>query len=320
MTTSLAVRRSAHAAFKSLVDYAGLFPPAVLGMSEAMDEYAGARAGAYAWMLGRFIVPFSRIEEMGEGRREFPLSVLVNVALPADADAGRWLELVADALAEVARERQNGARVEALEISIPSPRWMRETFDAPLGQLGVLLESEGLRDVPAYAELPHMGLPGPEYWQNSLPGAMAAAKRARIGVKVRCGGLDAAAFPSAESVAAFIASAAAERLPFKATAGLHHPVRHVDRATGFTMHGFLNLLAAAAFTSRSDISMLTAIVAEEDPSAFVFDDESFAWRELRAGIDELVGMRRASFIGYGSCSFSEPVEDLTALGMLPAAT
>src|SRR5215469_4630128 len=106
MTSSLALRRSVHAAFKSLVDYAGLFPPAALGMSDAIDEYAAASEGAHAWMLGRFIVPFSRLEELGDHRREFPLSVLVNVALPADADTGRWTELAGEGLQIVARGRE----------------------------------------------------------------------------------------------------------------------------------------------------------------------------------------------------------------------
>lgn len=306
MSASLALRRSAHGAFKCLIDYAGLFPPAALAMNAALEEYAFAREGPHAWMLGRFIVPIARIEEMGDRRREFPLSVLVNVALTPDADTGRWVELAGENLATVARERDSGARVEALEVSIPPPRWQRETVDAPLGQLAALLERENLRDLTTYAELPRGTVPN------------AAAKRARLGVKLRCGGLDAAAFPSVETVAAFIAGAAAEGLRFKATAGLHHPVRHVDAATGFPMHGFLNLLAAAAFAPNTDEATLNAIVAEEDASAFVFDDGSFGWRDLRCDIDELRTVRRSSFVGYGSCSFSEPVEDLTALGILPA--
>ena len=109
-------------------------------MSAALEEYAAAREGPHAWMLGRFIVPISRIEEMGDHRREFALSVLVNVSLPSDADTGRWVELGGESLAAVKRERDDGSRVETLEVSIPPPRWQRETIDAPLGQLGALLE------------------------------------------------------------------------------------------------------------------------------------------------------------------------------------
>jgi hypothetical protein len=98
---------------------------------------------------------------------------------------------------------------------------------------------------------------------------------------------------------------------------LHHPVRHVDAATGFTMHGFLNILAAAALAPRLDTAALARVVAEEDATAFTFDDASFSWRDQRIGVDELERTRRQAFVAYGSCSFAEPIEDLCALGVLP---
>ena len=316
MSTSLALRRSAHAAFKSLIDYAGLFPPAVLDMSRAATEYANAREGPHAWMLGRFIVPAARLEELGDGARRFPLSVIVNAAVDARADTAAWFAAVSQILASLARARDGGARIEALEVALPAPRWQRETFDAALGQLAVLLERAGLNDVSAYAEFPRKALTG-DAWTTGLPGAMSAAKRARLGVKLRCGGLDVSDFPSVDEVAAFVSAAVAENLRWKATAGLHHPVRHLDAATGARMHGFLNLLAASAFASRLSAASLSHVVAEEDPAAFVFADTTFSWRNETADIDELRAMRRSSFVGYGSCSFDEPVADLTALGILP---
>jgi hypothetical protein len=119
-------------------------------------------------------------------------------------------------------------------------------------------------------------------------------------------------------VGEFIAAAANAGVAFKATAGLHHPVRHVDPATGFTMHGFLNILAAAALAPRLDRETLLRVVAEEDPAAFTFDDTSLRWRDERVELDAIARLRRDAFVSYGSCSFSEPIEDLTALGILPA--
>ncbi|MGA8533229.1 MAG: hypothetical protein WB615_03885, partial [Candidatus Tumulicola sp.] len=88
---------------------------------------------------------------------------------------------------------------------------------------------------------------------------------------------------------------------------------------GFTMHGFLNLLAAATFAPRVDAGRLASVVGEEDASAFAFDGSSFCWRDECADTGELTRMRAAVFAGYGSCSFSEPVADLAALGLLPSA-
>jgi hypothetical protein len=144
---------------------------------------------------------------------------------------------------------------------------------------------------------------------------MRAVMHAGCGAKLRCGGLTAEAFPSVDEVVEFLVAAAASRVPFKATAGLHHPVRHVDVSSGFTMNGFLNILAAAALAPRGDRAMLERIVAEEDSTAFHFEDAALCWRDERIELGELESSRRTGFVGYGSCSFSEPVEDLEALGV-----
>jgi hypothetical protein len=96
-------------------------------------------------------------------------------------------------------------------------------------------------------------------------------------------------------------------------------VRHVDAATGFAMHGFFNLLVAAALASDVSVGDLAAVVAEEDPQAFSFDRTSLRWRHRHVDIGELGRMRAKVFHGYGSCSVQEPVDDLTALGVLPPA-
>jgi hypothetical protein len=90
----------------------------------------------------------------------------------------------------------------------------------------------------------------------------------------------------------------------------------MDEATGFTMHGFLNILAAAGLARRVERETLVRIVAEEDPGAFSFDDGAFAWRSESIGLVELERTRNELFASYGSCSFTEPVEDLVALGVL----
>ncbi|MGA8535489.1 MAG: hypothetical protein WB615_15380, partial [Candidatus Tumulicola sp.] len=221
------------AAFDRLIDYAGLFPPATLSLEEAVAEYAAERRGAAAWMLGRFIVPASRLDAIAqtwESRHQaaaLPLSVIVDAA----GDPRRWFASLQQVLAAVARARNDlpQVHVEALEIPLPPPASARETFDAPVGQLGAALDRAGVRDLPAYVELPQH-----ERSAELLEGAMRALARARLNAKLRCGGVVADAFPPVAGVAAFIAAAAADGVAFKATAGLHHPVRHRDAATGFT--------------------------------------------------------------------------------------
>jgi hypothetical protein len=287
MQTSRASAPALQAAFGALIDYAGLFPPAKLSLAQALAEYSAARAGPHAWMLGRFIVPASLLEKLPEAPAA-PLSAIVE---PSPA-----------ALATLAALRARGTRIEAIEIPPGSGR----------ASMGTLLSAAGLSTLPTFVEIPRAQLE-----RDRLAQATTELARAGLGAKLRCGGTTRDAFPSVDEVARFIGSAVLARVPFKATAGLHHPVRHADAANGFPMHGFLNLLAAAALARRVNVATLERIVAEEDAGAFAFDDTSFAWRDERVGVDELAMARRTTFVSYGSCSFAEPIDDLVALRILP---
>ena len=269
------------------------FPPAELPMEEAVSEYAGARSGPYAWMLGRFIVPASRI---GAAVRGLPLSVIVD----AGADPRTWLSNVQRILAQLAQRRADRAmNVEALEVPLSPLLNLRETYDAGVGQLAASLQQCGLRDLPAYVEAPRDAR-----WAETVHGTMFALARHHLGAKIRCGGATAQAFPEPAELAAFLHAAAEERVPFKATAGLHHPIRHYNEASGFTMHGFLNLLVASAFArSGAPIADLTDIAACEDARRFQIDAEGLKWNGRATSLAEIAAMRRDLFVGYGSCEF-----------------
>jgi len=107
-------------------------------------------------------------------------------------------------------------------------------------------------------------------------------------------------------------------VPFKATAGLHHPIRHFNAPAGFVMHGFLNVIGAAvlAHGRQADRSALAEMLADENPANFRLDEQSFAWRGLAADAAQIGRARASAIHSYGSCSFAEPVEDLAAFGIL----
>jgi hypothetical protein len=125
-------------------------------------------------------------------------------------------------------------------------------------------------------------------WRDTLAAVAAAGGKG----KLRCGGKY---VPTVEEVAAFFAAARDLELPFKATAGLHHPVRSERE------HGFLNFLTAAdRAVAGADEAELRDILATTDAGALTTGSA--------AG--------RALFVSIGSCSFAEPVEDLQGLGLL----
>lgn len=308
MTTSAKTDSPAvRAALTQLVDYAGLFPPAKLEMAAAHAEYNAARRGPFAWMLGRFIVPASRIAEMlavpADG---YPVDV--SVIVEGGSDPRAWLSGLQTAFEHLARLRAGEARVRisALEAVLPPLPTQRETYDASIGQFAAALKQAGLGDVPAFVEVPRDAR-----WRSELNLALYALARHRLGVKLRCGGVAPDAFPSAEEVAEFLALAIGEyKLPMKATAGLHHPLYHRDEQLGVMMHGFLNVLAAATFARQgASAAELQSIVEAQDAQRVRPGADGLPEEALRAA-------REQSFIAYGSCSFSEPTQDLQALGIL----
>jgi len=196
-------------------------------------------------------------------------------------------------LERVHEARVTGRVVELVEARV-DPEWIPDTQRLVEATLGA-----GVRS----------------FWElapsRALAGEVAAVREARAGAKIRCGG---ASVPSVAEVAAFVAACRDAGVPFKATAGLHHAVRAGEA------HGFLNLLAAAvfAYTDGLTAAELVPLLAEEDPSAFAVDARGFRVHDRSAGPEAIAEARRDLFVAYGSCSFSEPVDDLTALGLLPA--
>ena len=141
--------------------------------------------------------------------------------------------------------------------------------------------------------------------------------------KVRTGGLTPEAIPSVETVADFLHRAAARRLPFKATAGLHHPLRSLRALTyaadspRATMHGFLNVFLAAAFAWQgAERDVLVPVLAEEDPCAFQFGTNELRWRDQLLSVPQIQSARDEFAHSFGSCSFEEPIADLRELGLL----
>lgn len=159
----------------------------------------------------------------------------------------------------------------------------------------------------------------PVYCEVSI-GELDAVKRSGCFAKVRTGGVKPEAIPSPETVAEYILACADRRLAFKATAGLHHPVRAMQALTydpeppRAVMHGFVNVFLAAAFAwhGRREI---VPVLAETDQKSFRFDDKA-RWRDWSLSAGQVKEARQQFAHAFGSCSFEEPVQDLEALGWL----
>jgi hypothetical protein len=291
--------RSLHTLLHTLIDYAGLFPPAGLSMDRALGLYGKYHEATHAWMLGRFVVPVARLDELlrsmeliGAPReRAWHLSALVGDGIAADVAAVLSFN-----------QAKHQAAVDALEI--------KATDADRIAEIARIVPPA----IKTYVEIPIDNDPHP------LVEALAAA---RLRAKVRTGGVVPEAIPSVEHVARFLRACYTSSVAFKATAGLHHPVRAEQALTyepdspRAEMHGFLNVFLAAVFhynglTIRDTVDLLEARSLDD----VVMDDEKMAWREYVVTVPELTTIRRRHAIAFGSCSFTDPVDDLIKLNLL----
>jgi hypothetical protein len=296
-------------AFAAFVDYAGLFPPASLTIERAVEGYRRNRASTSAWVSGRFLVRASQLEE---------LAAVATSTM--SRDEGPWeIGVVFDTPPAEAASQAAAFHAEmepALSVAAAEARILDPTLDAiralvtTIGSINpdVVAFLEVLRASDIRAQIDAIGTVLDEAGMTG-------------GAKLRCGGITADLFPSTKEVAGFIIGAAEASVPFKATAGLHQPIRHFDEALDVWRHGFVNLLIATAAAAAGEAEeVVHDIVAETDPDAFAISPAFATWRELRFPGSALRRMRQHNFIAYGSCDFDEPIDALTDLSLLGEGT
>ena len=292
---------------ENLIDYAGLFPPAELPMAEAVKNFAAYRQSEHNWMLGKFIVPAARLEEFEQAAAKF---------WPLDSDTGFW-KLSAlggvnlkDDLANINRfSRRRTVGEAAAAVMIDTIEFKASTVAEIQTAMRVMHPT-----LTCFIEIPIDGDPKELIQAIGEQGAFA---------KVRTGGITADAFPSSQNLARFLATCAEEDVGFKATAGLHHPLRSVNRLTykpdspSAMMHGFLNVFLAAAFAqSGASTEQLVEILNEASLEAFQFEERSVTWRDEMVVVGHIRNARHLFSMSFGSCSFTEPIEDLQRLHLL----
>lgn len=288
-----------HPAFDAIVDYAGLFPPASCSMDEAVTKYAEYRIGSDRDLLGRFVLAASRLEELGESvagqglmplaSDHWPLSVVFGANHPEE------LTRVASFQAAFGNR---GLLVEAMEAKVTAPGEVRVVVDR--------LPQHWER----FLEVPH------QLHYGDLIGAI---RDAGVGAKIRTGGTAPDSFPTATQLTRFLMAVTRYGVPFKATAGLHHPWRgsypltYAADSDRHMMYGFVSVLVATAILrAGGEGETAQAVLEESDPSAFECSADAITWRGERIDFDALAAARQGGFRGFGSCSFREPVDELAA--------
>ena len=286
-----------HTLLEGLIDYAGLFPPAALDMKTAVGDYAEYRTGDNASLLGRFIVPAQRLSEFtatlaevcpDEQSSPWQLSVLCSGNIAEDTDI-------------IAEFNGGAAFLGAMELKA-----------ADVAQAEQLLHFT-TPDMAIYLEF------APELHERILR----LLKKHDARAKIRTGGLSAEAIPDSNVLAQFLMACAKAEVPFKATAGLHHPLRSMQRLSyeedspSAIMHGFVNVFVAAIVAYQgAPAEDVINVLDEKTPKAFQWEANALTWRSHSITIKQIRAARENFAISFGSCSFIEPINELKAFGWL----
>jgi hypothetical protein len=280
------------------IDYAGLFPPAALEMRTALRNYTSYRTGDDAPLLGRFVAPAARLSELAE-------------ELESLDEPGETIKVSAVLGAKIAADLES-----VVAFNAGSSRAAVDSIEAKADRPGTIYEvaSGGSARLEVFVELPLDG---------ELELLVDAARAVDARAKIRTGGVTTDAFPSARSVVRFMRACLDGGVPFKATAGLHHPITgtyaltYAPESPRGTMFGFLNVFLAAAFlaTGMSDEDA-ARLLDDRDASAFGFGEQGVEWRGRHIDAGDLTATHARVFGSFGSCSFREPVDDLRSMALL----
>ncbi|MFS0764416.1 hypothetical protein [Peribacillus phoenicis] len=301
---------------ENLIDYAGLFPPANLPLDAAIENYANYINSEDAWMLGPFIIPVKKINELQAYADLFlkkkPLNLSV-VGRKSESENECVVQLKEDLeqIHAYSNKYNVWSNVEAFEMPLPSivpTQDLLEEVSSGAKKLGM----------KAFCE---MSLVNDDHWKKNLCSTLDAIvafnslHKDRLGVKLRTGGIKAEMFPSPEKVAFVIASCRDRDLPIKFTAGLHHPIRMYREEVNTKMHGFLNIFLAGmlAYHLNLDEERIEKIISDENTSHFTIADDRLVWKSLSITSQEMKELRKNSLCSFGSCSFDEPRDELLEL-------
>lgn len=299
--TDVKLKESVRTLLSEIIDYAGLFPPSQLSMSEAVSNYATYKNSNYSWMLGRFVVPANRLDEFSESAKEFFSSDVKSWEL--SVLAGEDIYETVSQIENFNAEHAPHATIDALEVKAHTNSSINKIADAVPPNLTTYFE------IPLREDL------------ADLFSTLAIRKQR---AKIRTGGVTADAFPTAAQITRFMRICLAANIPFKATAGLHHPVRclkpltYEKDAPEDTMNGFLNVFLAAGFLKQDfQRSTIHKLLEDEQAENFAFEDDGVLWRQKHfLSTAQLKTLREKNIISFGSCSFDEPVKDLQEIGIL----
>jgi hypothetical protein len=310
------ISNAVKAFFTGLIDYAGLYPPAALGLTEAMMNYRTYGCTADSWILSRFIAGAAHVLQLsGELLAGFSTEKPLSISLVTKDPAQDLVSVLAALPATAA--------VAAVEVPLVLDQAFEVQLASHAGVVQRLADSGHTLDI--FYEVPFTEKWDEEFLRfvDRLGTASRAYPEGLLGCKLRCGGLEPHLVPSPERLGRALHACAERSIPVKFTAGLHQPFRHMPQpgetgSAGVPMHGYWNVYWAALVASLRSVKVdeVVSIVAEMDSCNLSVSDDSITWRGVSLSTEEIQVARSSKVLSFGSCSFDEPIHAARMVGWL----
>ncbi len=323
--------KSFNSFMRGIIDYAGMFPPANLELTPAFRNYLDYISSDDEWMMDKFVCTRKSFESFTKNDsdvyrllKEYDSErrVSFTLLLTGGKTAKDFLTSFEADLKHVKdfAEKNASTEVNSFEVKLPEElfdRYNKYGLQTFLKDSCEILKSFDMQESVIFFEPPVNN--NYEFVFEKLAHTSTEMNDAcKSGFKLRTGGIMPELFPSTQQVSFALKTCRDNKVRFKATAGLHHPVRHYNDSVSTKMHGFLNVFGAGilAYSNPLSLKEINDVIKDERAESFMFTAEEFKWNEITADADSITKARNEFVNSFGSCSFDEPKDDLKKLNLL----
>lgn len=224
---------------KEILDYAGLFPPAKLPLTDAFSNYLSYCKSDFGFILSKFICPVNQFPELlnlistlNSDEKTINISALLTGGKTIDAfkenlenDLKLWNDFV--------QKSKGIINVNSAEVKIPDELISQgdpEKIASFAHYLSLEIQTKTNCKVFIFIEGSMTGNTEKNFKSLINGIEIQNLNKFSAGFKLRTGGIVPDAFPSSQQIAYCIRECLDRKVPMKFTAGLHHTYRHYDKS------------------------------------------------------------------------------------------
>lgn len=303
-----------------LIDYAGLFPPASLSLDKAISEYFFYKKSEYSQIVSRFVVPASSVENLKSICQKHNYgNISLSVILPDMEFDEKNENNILKSIEDLNKLLKTNYFIEASSFEIKLPKNLSaDSQENLLRLIGNIISN--IKKISANSRIFFEPYVLGDNWENNIDIACEVINQNKehSGFKLRTGGVTKDAFPHTDIFAYSIKKCIDLKIKFKATAGLHHPLRHFNPSVNTKMHGFFNVFISFLIAGKYNPSLkiLKKIINTESAGEFNFTDDFITFEDFAISLKDIKNIKKSFSLSYGSCSIDEPVDDLKTLNLM----